>query len=422
MAPGLVDEVEHLVDVAVADLLYEAHGVVKVHVPAGGELHGQHEVGEEQVASVRLASLPGCLANIRILPWALRVVVAFASMPWIRRMLAATVAVALLAAGCGKDTEDTGVTTIGLLSAALAESAEASNYRVSLSAGTKWKIAGSEVSTGLDGENPAFTCEVTSERQHCIIDVSTLLESLLGFALDDWDEFGFEMWVDQERVVVDTRALQPLADEDPDADLEIMAPGLFFVDLAAFEAGSSELMDAVAGSSTPDLKQMAASLPAALITIEQTSTDPSTFVGTTTSARLIEALGGDVEADARCEAAQLDTASPADRDELAELIVQYYETNTAEVVIELDDRGLLSVLWTKEDYSGLLRIFAEFEGLVAEMSEQERQDAVETSASMELIVATRVAYEPDVDLEVPLPPPTTEDRTEGWREFLPECG
>ena len=26
-------------------------------------------MGEEQVASARLASLPGCLANIRILPW-----------------------------------------------------------------------------------------------------------------------------------------------------------------------------------------------------------------------------------------------------------------------------------------------------------------------------------------------------------------
>lgn len=343
-------------------------------------------------------------------------------MYWIRRTLAVAVAVALLATGCGRGTDDTSVTTIGMLSAALADTAEASSYRTSLSVGMQWKIAGEELTLGIDEQNPAFVCKTSFEREHCRFDMSTLLESLLGFSLDQWDDFGFEMWFDQERMVADTRAFQWVVDADPDVDLGPFAPGVFFIDLTALEAGSSELMDAVVDSSTPDLSEMAQSLPAALTAIEQTSTDPPTFVGTTTSARLIEALGGDVEADARCEAAQLGTPSLTDLDELAERIAQFYETNTAEVVIELDERGLLSVLWTKEEYSGLLVIIAEYGDLGAELSEQERQEAIKEFESAEITLATRVAYESDVDLEVPLPPPTAEDRTQEWREFLPECG
>lgn len=342
-------------------------------------------------------------------------------MNWFRRSLAVVAAVALVASGCGGGDDDSSVTTIGLLSAALADTAEASSYRVSLSAGMRWSIAGEEFSAGIDEDNPAFVCEVTSEREYCKFDMSTFFESLIGFSPPDWDDFRFEMWFDPEQIVVDTTGFQPLADEDPDIDLGLFAPGVFFVDLTALEADSSDLMDAVAGSSTPDLREMAASLPAALITIEQTSTDPPVFVGTTTSARLIEALGGDVEADARCEAATMGMASPEDIDELAELIVEFYETNTAEVVIELDERGLLSVLWTKQDYSGLFRDLVESENFGADVSKEERQEAVGVLGSAEIILATRVAYEADAALEVPMPPPTTDDRTEEWREFLPEC-
>ena len=339
----------------------------------------------------------------------------------VRRTLAAAVVVALLAAGCGRGTEDSSVTTIGLLSAALADTAEASSYRESLSFGMQLKIAGVELSSGLDEGSTAFVCEVSPEQEHCRIDMSTLLESLTGLSLDEWDDLVFEMWSGQERIVMDTRALQPLADAEPDAYMGFMAPGVFFVDLAALEAESSELMNAVAGSSSPDLSEMAVSLPAALTTIEQTSDDPPTFVGTTTSAKLIEALGGDVEANARCEAASLGMASSADLDELTEIFIQVYETNTAEVVIELDDRGLLSVLWTTQDLSGIFGAFAESEIFGGEFSEEERQEAMETLGSAEMILATRVAYEPDANLEVPLPPPTAEDRTQEWHEFLPEC-
>ena len=337
------------------------------------------------------------------------------------------VAVALLASGCGGDDDDSSVTTIGLLSAALADTAAAPSHRVSVSVGTQWKVLGEEFTTGIDEQSPVLVCEANSEREHCTFDMSKLIESLFGFSFwpDDLDDLGIEIWVHQERIVVDTSAIQPLVDYGPDLDMGPLAPGVFFIDLTALETGSSELMEAVSGSSTPDLREMAKSLPAALTVIEQTSTDPPSFVGTTTSARLIDALGGDVEADALCDAAELGTPSLTDSDELDELIAQFYETNTAEVVIELDERGLLSVLWTKEDNSGLLRILAEYGSLDTELSEQERQEAqeaIELFESAEFIVATRVAYESDADLEVPQPPPTADDRTQEWREFFPECG
>lgn len=92
------------------------------------------------------------------------------------------------------------------------------------------------------------------------------------------------------------------------------------------------------------------------------------------------------------------------------------------MVIELDERGLLSVLWTDQDLSGIFRALAESEDFGAELSEEERQGTLEVFESIEYRMAARVAYESDADIEVPLPPPTAEDRTEEWREFLAEGG
>ena len=343
-------------------------------------------------------------------------------MNWIQRTLAAAVAVALLATGCSRGTGDTSVTTIGLLSAALAETAEASSYRESLSFGVVWKIGGDQISTELDENNPVMVGEVSAERGYFRFDVGKFLDSIIGFSFDFLDDLRLEMWANDERIVFDTSALQPLVDADPDFDLGPLKPGVFFIDLNAIEADRSEFMNAVAGSSTPDLSDMAKSLPAALISIEQTSTDPSTFVGTTTSARLSEALGYNIVDDARSDASDLDIAFSGDPEELADLFVQMYETNTVEVVIELDDRGLLKVLWTDEDFSGIFRALAKSEDFGTEFSEEERQETLELLESIEFRLATRVAYESDADIEVSLPPLTTEDRTEEWREFLAEGG
>ncbi len=334
-----------------------------------------------------------------------------------RRTLAASVAVALLATGCGSGPDDTSVNTIGVLSAALADTAEASNYRVFLSAGVTFKLAGAEISADLDEQAPLGVGVVTSEREYYRFDVGAML-GLFSLELDD---AAFEMWIDDDRVVFDISSIQRLVDASPNTIQGPSVPGVSFIDLTAIDADSPELMEAVAGASTPNLSEMAVSLPAALITIEQTSTDPLTFVGTTTSARLIQAQGGNVEADARSFAADFNEfglGSSTDLDELTEAILQVYETNMVEVVIEVDERGLLSVLWEKEDMSGLFGAIAESENFGAGLSEEERQEAVELFGSVEIVKETRIAYEPDAHIEVPVPPSTAEDHTEEWLEFF----
>ena len=47
---------------------------------------------------------------------------------------------------------------------------------------------------------------------------------------EDWDDLGFEMWLDQDRIVLDTRSLQTLFNADPDADFGPLAPGVFFIE------------------------------------------------------------------------------------------------------------------------------------------------------------------------------------------------
>ena len=115
-------------------------------------------------------------------------------------------------------------------------------------------------------------------------------------------------------------------------------------------------------------------------------------------------------------------ASPVDVDELTELFAEVYGTAAAEVVIELDDQGLLSVLSTREDMSGLFSAVLEAESLAAGTTDQEWQEAQEALEGAELILETRSVYETGAELEVPLPPAATEDRTDAWREFLINAG
>ena len=109
-------------------------------------------------------------------------------------------------------------------------------------------------------------------------------------------------------------------------------------------------------------------------------------------------------------------------DELTELLAEVYRTAEAEVVIELDDQGLLSVLSTREDLSGVFSAIVAAESLDPEATDQDRREATEALEGAELILETRSVYETDVELEVPLPPAATEDRTDEWREFLINAG
>lgn len=91
-------------------------------------------------------------------------------------------------------------------------------------------------------------------------------------------------------------------------------------------------------------------------------------------------------------------------------------------MIELDDQGLLSVLSTRDYLSGVFTAVLESESLVAGATDQEMREAQEALEGAEFILETRSVYETDLELEVPLPPAATEDRTDEWREFLINAG
>ena len=339
-----------------------------------------------------------------------------------RHWVAALATAGLLVSGCG-GSEESSVTTIGVLSAALADTAEASTFRETLYTGITMKLpsVGYESTFDIDEERPLLVGEVSPEREHLVVDVGVFLEALLGdFA--GVDDFGFEMWIDDELVVMDTSSYGKLVNDAPEIDLGPLAPGVFSIDLVALGADSPELLEALVGSSTPDLSELALSLPAALREIEQTSTNPQIFVGTAFFADLLEAQGAVLEDEARAAASGIALTQGVSVDALTDFYVDFYQSVEAEVVIELDERGLLRVFSTRADLSGLFSQMFEREGLLPPTTEQQRQEARESFKDAEMILETRAVYEAGIDLEVSQVPEATEDRTEEWREFLINSG
>ena len=329
-------------------------------------------------------------------------------------------AAVLLVAGCGKGDAESSVTTVGELGSALAETAEVSTYRVSLSTAQTIRLpfGGVETTQEIDEQEPTIVGEVSPDRQHFELNLGALLGPILGDELD----LELEMWIADERLVIDTRGFQELLDESPEAQFGPFEPGISYVDLSDLDAEGPEMLAAFGGSSLPDLRELAEKLPAALISVEQTSLDPATFVGTIKFTDLTEAQGKDIEVIARIAAAGLALNSPMSVDALTKFYFDFYDSTEVEVTIELDERGLLHVLSTREDFSNLYSAMFETEGLIPEITESERQEALDEVAAAVHILETRTVYEVDNDLEVPPPPATTDDRTDLWREFFANAG
>ena len=334
--------------------------------------------------------------------------------------LLALAALALLATGCSGGADDADVITTNAVSAALAGTVEVPVDRVTTSVTQLLTMPdmGTDADLQPAGVMPTMVATVAHERQHFVLSIA--LEP--GSQIAGGDAIEFEMWSDSERLVMDTRDYQRLVDAAPGTDLGPMEPGIFFVDLAAMGSSHPELLDAVLGVSPPSVRYLAENLPAAMDTIEQTSEDPLIFVGSTTVASLYRAQGADVADAIRSTVAGMSLVASVNIDELTELLGEVYRTAEAEVVIELDDQGLLSVLSTREDLSGVFSAIVSADSLDPEATDQDRREAQEALEGAELILETRSVYETDVELEVPRPPTATEDRTDEWREFLINAG
>ena len=335
--------------------------------------------------------------------------------------LAVLGAVALLAAGCSGGADDAEVITTNAVGAALAGTVEVPVYRVTTTVTQQFTMA----DMGADSDfqpvrvAPTLVGTVAHDRQHFLV----TLAAAPGFEVaGGGGAIEFEMWSDSERMVVDTRDYQRLADIAPGTDLGPMKPGLFFVDLVDIGSSHPEFLDALVGVSAPPLRDLSENLPAALDTIELTSEDPPTYVGSITVASLYSARGVDIADAIRSSVVGMALVAPVDIDEMTELLAEAYGAAKAEVVIELDDQGLLSVLSTREDISGLFSVIMEAESLVAGATDQELREAQEALEGAEFIMETRSVYETGDELEVPVPPAATEDRTDEWREFLINAG
>lgn len=304
------------------------------------------------------------------------------------------------------------------LDQAFAEAASATSYRIrQYNAQTMQSSAlGVDTETEIDPDRPAVVGEISADRSHMEIDIT----SMLGPMAATDEPVVLEMWTGPDRLVVDTTSYAQIADQNPGADLGPLAPGIAYVDLARVGADSPDLLAALVGTGFVDMAEIAERLPAALQDVEQAG--DGTYRGRAPYADVVEAMGGDIEQTARGLAAGLALNLQVDPAAVAQLYTDYYREVLSEVTVEVDGDTVRAVE-VHTDLSDIYeRIFAPGSGLDLGLSEAELSQAQDAFADTVLTVTARVVFEAAPDLEVPEPPATDDDRTDAWIALLETAG
>jgi hypothetical protein len=328
-------------------------------------------------------------------------------------------ALALVVVGSACGGSDADPTPLEVVGGALADTAEASSYRITqLSAQSISSSAlGIDTVQELDPDHPAVVAETTPEAQHLQLDLAGVLGPVVG----DLGPLVVELWVDTDSIVIDTRAFEDLVEETPGIELGPMAPGLAVVDQLG--ADRDDFVTAMVGAGAPDLATLASRLTDSLSDVEQVSDDPPTFTGSTSYADHIGAMGGDIEVLARSVAAGLALNLDVDADALTDFYVDFYRATRIDVTIVLDDAGLVRSVETHGDLSDVYaQVFEHADELELGFSDREVQETLDAFADTTWTLDTRVTFEADDDLEVEPAPDASEDRTEDWRDFLVQAG
>lgn len=328
-------------------------------------------------------------------------------------LLVAIAAVGACSGGDGGEKVSTNAGAAGL-SQAFAGSANATSYRITQFMGADVQIGplGVNEKTEIDLGRPSLVGSISAGRSHVRVDIGMLLEAL-G---QEPEDLFVDMWFDDHRAVIDTRAFELIEDQNPGATLGPFAPGVAYVDLDRMAAESPDLVSALVGSGLVDLSALAEHLPAALEDVEQDS--DGNYHGTASYAVVVEAMGGDIDDIARSAAAGVAQNLRMDPVRLARVYADGYRSAESEVVVEVED-GAVSVIRMVTDLSDIFgRIASRESGLLDGMSDGQVREVADAFAGSRMVVSLRIEFEVDPELQVPEPPATDDDRTELWADML----
>ncbi len=277
---------------------------------------------------------------------------------------------------------------------------------------------GVDSDTEIDHTRPTVAAEITPDQQHMEIDMGPVLGPLVG---DPDIALGMEMWIDAERLVIDTSSFA-MFDDVAGAQLGPMAPGVAFVDLAALGAESDAVVTALVGRGQPTLAELAADVPPVLRDVERVPGDQLVFEGTATFFDVMTALGSDVEVNAKATAAGVALNLDVDPATLGQVYIDFYEQLETDVSIAITESGLMDSITMTADLAGIFDFMYATDALFPDLTAAERDAASEAFADTEWTMTTMLSFEPDDDLVIADPPATTDDRTDLWHDFLVSSG
>lgn len=331
-----------------------------------------------------------------------------------------TAAGLLLTAACGGGTSERSggdsqvVDAVGL-EEAFASAAGSSSYRITQSSGQTIRSGAlGDSKTKIDEDHPTVVGEVTPDATHISTDLTSFLRPFLG---GDVEQIGFEIWTEPGRIVVDTRNYAGILENNPDADLGPLEPGIAYIDLATARVDSPDLVTALVGQGLPDLVEMAARLPDVLSDVERSD---SSYTGKALFADLLGAMGADAEQMARSTAAGLSLNLDIDPDAFADFYVDYYGEIVADVSLETDTSGAVRSVRYEVDLSDLFtELFKRSKELGLDAPEGPAARAFTDTVWM---IESLIRFEVVDDLAVEQPPATSDNRTDEWVEFLRNAG
>jgi hypothetical protein len=310
------------------------------------------------------------------------------------------------------------VAAVGLENALLA-TADASGYRITQSVGQTISspALGLDTDLPLDEENPTVVGEFTPDASHVRLDLSAVLEPVLG---NDVPPVGVEIWSGPDRMVLDTRDYAAIAELNPGADLGPFEPGVSFVDLEAVRDERSDLLAALVGQGLADPGELANRLPKALAGVEHRG---RSFTGTASYVDLLEAMGSDPDVVVRSAASGAALSLDIDPDVLTAFYGEYYAATNVEITVDVGTDGTVRSLHYGVDLSGLFPAIVDHgDDLGMDIPAEQVDEARDAFAETVWTLETLIRFEVVDDLQMVRAPATTDDRTAEWLAFLRDGG